>query len=139
MIEGSDRPPPPPSPPGGAGAAERGPAHDAPDPIATGAEAVVIQLPEFEGPLDLLLHLIKKEELEIVNIPISFITEKYLAYLQLMQALNLDIAGEYLLMAATLAYLKSRELVPPDPDAEATGDPDEEDELGDPRQLLIRR
>src|SRR5262245_22067277 len=101
----ADEPNAPPDPPDGPPPPAAGdvvyPA-DAPDPVATGANAVQVVLPEFECPLDLLLHLIKKEELEIVNIPISLITEKYLAYLQLMQALNLDIAGEYLLMAATL-------------------------------------
>ena len=95
-----------------------------------------VELEVFEGPLDLLLHLIRKHELDIFDIPISFITEKYIAYLEQMQALNLDIAGEYLLMAATLAHIKSRELLPtPDP---TQADADEE-EIGDPRQELIRR
>ena len=110
-----------------------------PEPIAVGAAAVHIELPEFEGPLDLLLHLIKKEELEIVNIPISLITEKYLDYIRIMQTLNLDIAGEYLLMAATLAYLKSRELVPQAPEDAEADKQEDEDEIGDPRQALIRR
>lgn len=95
-------------------------------------------LPEFEGPLDLLLHLVKKHELDIFNIPISFITEKYLQALLYLQALNMDIAGEYLLMAATLLYLKSRELLPPEaqpPSEEAQA----EDEMGDPREALIKR
>jgi segregation and condensation protein A len=100
-----------------------------------------VALPEFEGPLDLLLHLVKKHELNIVDIPIAFITEQYLKMLDMMRSLNLDVAGEYLLMAATLAHLKSRELVPPDPAeeaaAEAAGDDDEEGL--DPRQELIRR
>lgn len=96
-----------------------------------------VELPEFEGPLDLLLHLVKRHELDILEIPIAFIADKYLAYLELMRTLNVDLAGEYLLMAATLAYLKSRELLPraPEPADEETGD--EED--GDPRQELIRR
>lgn len=111
---------------------------DTPEPIAVGVDAVVIELPEFEGPLDLLLHLIKKEELEIINIPISLICERYLAYIKVMQALNLDIAAEYLLMAATLAWLKSRELVPPEPGEEGPGE-GEDEEVGDPRQSLIRR
>lgn len=94
-------------------------------------------LPEFEGPLDLLLHLVKKHELDIFNIPISFITAKYIQTLAFMQALNMDLAGEYLLMAATLAYIKSRELLPPeaqleDPEAAA-------EELGDPREALLKR
>jgi segregation and condensation protein A len=99
-----------------------------------------VELPDFEGPLDLLLHLVKKHELDILNIPIAFITDQYLKMLDVMRSLNLDVAGEYLLMAATLAHLKSRELVPPDPvaeQAEAQGDDDEEDI--DPRQELIRR
>ena len=97
---------------------------------------VRVALENFEGPLDLLLHLIQKHELDIFDIPVAFITEKYLEYLEHLRALNLDIAGEYLLMAATLAYIKSRQLVPtPDgPEDEA-----EEDAVGDPREELIRR
>lgn len=97
-----------------------------------------ISLPVFEGPLDLLLHLVKKHELDVLDIPVSFITEKYLEYLDLMRRTNLDIAGEYLLMAATLVHLKSRELLP-------TPDPSQDEGLGedgeelDPRQELIRR
>ena len=127
------------APQAGGAASGAAAADDPPEPIAVGAAAVHIELPEFEGPLDLLLHLIKKEELEIIDIPISLIAEKYLEYIRIMHTLNLDIAGEYLLMAATLAYLKSRELVPieADPDADASGDDD--DEGGDPRQALIRR
>jgi segregation and condensation protein A len=98
-----------------------------------------IALPDFEGPLDLLLHLVKKHELEIVDIPIAFITDQYLKMLDLMRQLNLDVAGEYLLMAATLAHLKSRELVPPDPSEAAAEALDEEEEGADPRQELIRR
>jgi segregation and condensation protein A len=95
-----------------------------------------VELPVFEGPLDLLLHLVKKHELEIFDIPIAFITEKYLGYLEMMRALSLEIAGEYLLMAATLMYLKSRELLPsPDP-AQAS---EIEDDEADPREELIRR
>lgn len=96
-----------------------------------------VELGIFEGPLDLLLHLVRKHELDIMDIPISFITEKYLAYLDLMRNLNLDIAGEYLLMAATLAHIKSRELLP---STDPTHDADEgEDDGIDPRQELIRR
>ncbi len=99
-----------------------------------------ISLPDFEGPLDLLLHLVKKHELNIMDIPIAFITDQYLKTLDIMRSLNLDVAGDYLLMAATLAYLKSRELVPPDPatDEEMLADGEEGEEL-DPRQELIRR
>lgn len=71
-----------------------------------------IQLDNFNGPLDLLLHLIKKHKIDIFNIPIAFITKKYLEYLEIMKQLNLDIASEYLEMAATLAYIKSRSLLP---------------------------
>jgi segregation and condensation protein A len=101
-----------------------------------GAVDYEIELDVFEGPLDLLLHLVKKHELSILDIPISFITEKYLEYLEMMTALNLDIAGEYLLMAATLAYIKSRELLP---SLETDDEEDGEDDELDPRQELIRR
>ena len=101
--------------------------------------AYQVRLDVFEGPLDLLLHLVKKHELDIFDIPISFITQKYLEYLDLMSGLNLDVAGEYLLMAATLAHIKSRELLPTPPASES-GDPDEDGEAeGDPREELIRR
>lgn len=98
-----------------------------------------IELDVFEGPLDLLLHLVKKHELDILDIPICFITEKYLQYLSLMKTMNLEVAGEYLLMAATLAYIKSKELLPPDPN-ELEDDFEGLDlEEMDPRQELIRR
>ena len=90
------------------------------------------RLEGFEGPLDLLLHLIQKNELDIFNIPISLITEQYLEYLQLMKVLNLDIAGEYLLMASTLLHIKSRMLLPKSSEAE-------EEEEEDPRAELVRR
>jgi segregation and condensation protein A len=135
MADDADKPPEPVAeagPPGtGLAAAREEP---------QGSHAIRVELPDFEGPLDLLLHLVKKHELDIFDIPIAFITEKYLDYIRAMEAQNLDIAGEYLLMAATLAYLKSRELVPPTPEelaAEAAAA--EEDEVGDPRQDLIRR
>ena len=91
-----------------------------------------INLPTFEGPLDLLLYLIRKDELDIWDIPISRITDEYLTHLELMQELNLDIAGEFLLMAATLTTLKSRMLLPSE-----TGKPLEEVE--DPRTELVER
>jgi segregation and condensation protein A len=97
-----------------------------------------VALPEFEGPLDLLLHLCKTHEIEIVNIPIAFITEKYLEYLDVMQSMPFDVAADYLVMAATLAYLKSRELVPAPEPLEAVGD-EEDGEVLDPREELIRR
>ena len=96
----------------------------------------VVTLPSFEGPLDLLLHLIQKHELDIMDIPVSFVTEKYLAYINLMQELSIDVASEYLVMAATLAYIKSKSLLPDEP---STDDEGLEDEAGDPREELIRR
>ena len=98
-------------------------------------ETYLVSLPEFEGPLDLLLHLVKRHELDILDIPISFITEKYLEYLDLMRSFSLDIAGEYLLMAATLALIKSRQMLPR-PEEE---DLEDEEEGQDPREELIRR
>jgi segregation and condensation protein A len=92
-----------------------------------------VQLEIFEGPLDLLLHLIKKNEVSITDIPIAVITEQYLATVELMQTLNLDMAGEFLVMAATLIHIKSRMLLPADDD-----EPDEE-EGPDPRAELVRR
>ncbi len=98
-----------------------------------------VELDVFEGPLDLLLHLVKKHELSILDIPISFVTEKYLQYLDMMKSMNLDVAGEYLLMAATLAYIKSRELLPANENDEELEDLEAEGEEADPRQELIRR
>src|SRR5687768_4367893 len=95
-------------------------------------EGYPVRLENFEGPLDLLLHLIKRNEVNIYEIPISLITQQYLEYIDLMQELNLDVAGEFLVMAATLIHIKSRTLLPrPDP---AQEDPEE-----DPREALIRR
>jgi segregation and condensation protein A len=96
-----------------------------------------IQLGTFEGPLDLLLHLIKKHELDILDLPIAFVTERYLDYLQMMQELDLDVASEYLLMAATLAHIKSKMLLPQNPLEEV----EEQDDgyVADPRAELIRR
>ncbi len=93
-----------------------------------------VQLEIFEGPLDLLLHLIKKNEVSVTDIPIAAITEQYLATLELMHTLNLDVAGEFLVMAATLIHIKSRELLPAH-----DGDEAEEEEGVDPRADLIRR
>ena len=94
--------------------------------------AYKVQLEIFEGPLDLLLYLIKKEELDIYDIPITRITAQYLEYLNVMQILDLDIAGDFLVMAATLMQIKSKMLLPPDPASE------EAEEL-DPRAELVRR
>jgi segregation and condensation protein A len=96
-----------------------------------------VSLPTFEGPLDLLLHLCQKHELNILDIPIGFVTEKYLEYLAVMQLMQLDIASEYLLMAATLAHIKSKMLLPaPPPGQEDDENPEDEE---DPREALIRR
>ena len=91
-----------------------------------------IRLDVFEGPLDLLLYLIKKEELNIYDIPITRVTEQYLEYLNLMELLDLDVAGEFLVMAATLMQIKSKMLLPPDP-------ADTAPEEADPRAELVRR
>jgi segregation and condensation protein A len=86
---------------------------------ARGAEGIgyAVKLPAFEGPLDLLLHLIRLNEVEITDIPVAKVAEQYVEYIGLMRELNLDVAGEYLVMAATLAWIKSRMLLPPDPSA----------------------
>jgi segregation and condensation protein A len=97
---------------------------------AVGAYAV--KLPVFEGPLDLLLHLIRQNEVEITDIPVAQIANQYLGYLELMRELELDVAGEYLVMAATLALIKSRMLLPPD-------GVEEESEGVDPRAELVAR
>src|SRR5262245_58936083 len=95
-------------------------------------EAYSVKLETFEGPLDLLIHLIKKNEVNIYDIPIALITRQYLDYVEVMQELNLDTVGEFLVMAATLIHIKSKMLLPrPDP----TQDEPEED----PRDALVRR
>ncbi|MHB8173479.1 MAG: segregation and condensation protein A [Nitrospirota bacterium] len=91
-----------------------------------------IKIPLFEGPLDLLLHLIRKDEVDIYDIPVARIAEQYLEYIDLMKELNLEVAGEFLVMAATLAQIKSRMLLPP---AEGEG----EEEGVDPRMQLVER
>jgi segregation and condensation protein A len=106
----------------------------APGPETSGSGYQVV-LPTFEGPLDLLLHLIEQHELDIRDIPIAFVAQKYVEYITLMEELNIDIASEYLVMAATLTHIKSKMLLPVPP-----ADQDEEDELGlDPRAELVRR
>jgi len=93
-----------------------------------------VKLEIFEGPLDLLLYLIKKDEIDIYDIPIARITEQYLAYLELMQELDIAVAGDFLVMASTLIYIKSKTLLPPEPKV------DGEEDLGeDPRAELIER
>lgn len=97
--------------------------------------AYKVKLEVFEGPLDLLLYLIKKEEVDIYDIPIERITHQYMEYLTLMQMLNLEVAGEFLVMAATLMYIKSRMLLPQDQQVTDTA----ADEGEDPRWELIRQ
>lgn len=92
-----------------------------------------VKLEIFEGPLDLLFYLIKKEELDIYDIPIAKITDQYLEYLEMMKLLDLDIAGEFILMAATLMQIKSKMLLPPDEV------PAEQTEEEDPRFELVKR
>src|SRR5512135_1240584 len=91
-----------------------------------------IKLEIFEGPMDLLLHLIKKHELDIYSIPISLITQQYLEYLDLMKSLDMEIAGDFLVMASTLTHIKSRMMLPPSENPE-------EDDGTDPQAELIRR
>jgi segregation and condensation protein A len=95
-------------------------------------EAYTVKVDVFEGPLDLLLHLIKQNQLDIYDIPIALITEQYLEYIRIMKALDLTIAGEFLVMAATLMYIKSRMLLP-------TPIEEEEEEGVDPRAELVQR
>jgi len=92
-----------------------------------------IQIPIFEGPLDLLLDLIKKQEMNIHDIQISKITSQYLDYLHQLETLNIDVSAEFIYMAATLIYIKSKMLLPPDPLATA------EEQAADPREELVQR
>jgi segregation and condensation protein A len=95
------------------------------------SESYKVKLPVFEGPLDLLLHLIRKDDVQITDIPIAEVLEQYMDYLNLMQELNIDLAGEFILMAAELMHIKSKMLLP---------DPEEDqEELEDPRADLARR
>src|SRR5881628_3004485 len=99
------------------------------------SDAFPVKLEMFEGPLDLLLHLIRKNEVSIHDIPIALITQQYLATIELMQELNLDVAGEFLVMAATLIHIKSKMLLPrPETAAGVEGEAQE-----DPRDALVRR
>jgi segregation and condensation protein A len=108
--------------------------------VPEGVESVLpedsprILLPLFEGPLDLLLYLIKREKIDVHDIPIAPITRQYMDYLDVMRELNLDVAGEFMVMAATLIHIKSKLLVPIEP-TEAEG----EEEYVDPREELVRR
>src|SRR5438067_10137660 len=98
------------------------------------SDAFPVKLEMFEGPLDLLLHLIRKNEVSIHDIPIALITQQYLLTIELMQELNLDVAGEFLVMAATLIHIKSKMLLPrPETAAGVEGEGE------DPRDVLVRR
>lgn len=92
-----------------------------------------VRIENFEGPLDLLLHLIKKNEINIYDIPVALIAQQYLEYLEAMEELNLNVAGDFLVMAATLLQIKSKMLLPADERA------DDEEEGPDPREELVRR
>jgi segregation and condensation protein A len=91
-----------------------------------------VQLDVYQGPLDLLLDLIRKQEIDIFDIPIARITQQYLEYLHRMERMNIDVAGDFILMTATLIQIKSRLLLPPDPTATA-------EEAADPRADLVQR
>ncbi|MBF0472611.1 MAG: segregation/condensation protein A [Nitrospirae bacterium] len=95
-------------------------------------ESYEIKIPVFSGPLDLLLSLINENEIDIYDIPIAFITSQYLQYLDLMKELNLEIAGEYILMASTLIYIKSKTMIPIEEQSE-------DDEEIDPRLELVEQ
>jgi len=92
-----------------------------------------IKLDFFQGPLDLLLFLIKRDKIDIYDIPIANVTKQYIEYIELMQLLDLEVAGEFLVMAATLMHIKSKMMLPEDPEAEG-----EEEEV-DPREDLVRK
>jgi segregation and condensation protein A len=95
-------------------------------------DAYAVKIAQFEGPLDLLIHLIKKNEVNVYDIPIALITKQYLDYVLMMQELDLDIVGEFLVMAATLIHIKSKMLLP-------RQDPDQPEVEEDPRDALVRR
>ncbi len=118
---------------------DKPPSAPAPSPLPSDSSsppAYRITLPEFEGPLDLLLHLCQTHEIDILNISVSFIAQKYIEYLELMENMAVEVAADYLVMAAHLAYLKSRELVPAPEPLETSEDGEEP---LDPREELIRR
>ena len=101
------------------------------DSIDSFPSSYKVELPFYEGPMDLLFHLIKKNEIDIYDIPIALITEQYLEYIEMLKVLNLDTIGDFLVMAATLMHIKSKMLLPPDPEEDA--------EEADPREELVKR
>jgi segregation and condensation protein A len=105
-----------------------------PEIVAESADSLGIRLGEFAGPLDLLLYLIKQDQANIFDIPVARITDQYLQYLRLMQKLDITVAGDFLVMAATLIEIKSKMLLPRDPVADG-----EEEPLDDPRKELVDR
>ena len=105
--------------------------HSWPQDLYLPANALEVVIEAFEGPLDLLLYLIRKQKIDILDIPIAQVTHQYVEYVELMQHLHLDLAAEYLVMAAMLAEIKSRMLIP-----RHEVDQDEEE---DPRAVLVRR
>jgi segregation and condensation protein A len=119
-----------------AGSTEAAPLATVPEGVESTlpADAPRIQLPVFEGPLDLLLYLIRRSQVDIHDIPIAPITRQYMEYLDVMRELNLDVAGDFMVMAATLIHIKAKMLVPIDP-TEAQG----EEEQDDPRDALVQR
>ena len=121
-------------PPDGTAPATNGESSPQEEVFESQLESIKIKLQGFDGPLDLLVHLIKKNQMNVYDIQISVITKQYLDYLNLMQELNLDVASEFLVMAATLIHIKSKMLLPR-PET-AAGDPTDEE---DPRDALVRR
>ncbi|QIK39176.1 segregation/condensation protein A [Caldichromatium japonicum] len=107
------------------------PLHRLPQDLYIPPDALLVFLETFEGPLDLLLYLIRRQNLDILDIPIAAVTEQYMAYVELMRALRLDLAAEYLVMAALLAEIKSRMLLPRPAEVQ--------DEEQDPRAELVRQ
>lgn len=101
---------------------------------SSGEPLYKVKLEVFEGPLDLLLHLIKENEINIYDIPIALVTQQYLEYLEIMKELNIEIAGEFLVMAATLIHIKSKMLLPPSEEKDET-----EEKMEDPRAELVQR
>jgi len=122
---------------------DESPPETAPEPASvpvvaeerSAANVYSVKLPTFEGPLDLLLHLIEEHELDVMDIPIAFVAKKYVEYITLMEQLNIDVASEYLVMAATLTHIKSKMLLPVVP----TDQEDEAEAELDPRAELVRR
>lgn len=105
---------------------------DIPDDLFISQDALEVFLETFQGPLDLLMHLIRKQNIDILDIPVALITRQYMEYVEIMRKMRLDLASEYLVMAAMLAEIKSRMLLP-------RPIPDDEEEGADPRLELVRR